>query len=327
MSFINFEKENKKFPMKKKKGRPKGPVPGSSKFARVVASSTVTNPSVAKKPISTNPSSDPLADSSLVVSQGALPATPVLNLISQPTRSVVPPLESVVSVEAKGALPVLPVALAGSSSDSAAVFENSSAAPLLSSGSSPHASPNPISSGNASLESSKDPAPAKLPWAQKFKSSLRNLKQMDPLTFLEDGTQVVVAPTSILLKTAEMWKGHIVAQFHGLCPPPSRIFSDLNPIWGRYGNITVRMISETASLIFIPAIATRDWVLDVGFWQAGNCSCSVYPWSPAGLLEVEELQTAPTWAILKNIPPQLYSLDGISVIASGIGEPLHTEKS
>lgn len=40
-----------------------------------------------------------------------------------------------------------------------------------------------------------------------------------------------------------------------------------------------------------------------------------------------ELKFAPTWAILKNVPPQLYSLDGISVIASAVGEPLHTEKS
>ncbi|CAE6012165.1 unnamed protein product [Arabidopsis arenosa] len=82
-----------------------------------------------------------------------------------------------------------------------------------------------------------------------------------------------------------------------------------------------------AALIFIPAINSRNWVTDIGFWQAGNCSCTVYPWSPEGLLKLEELQTAPTWAILKNVPPQLYSLEGISVIASGIGEPLHTEKS
>lgn len=40
-----------------------------------------------------------------------------------------------------------------------------------------------------------------------------------------------------------------------------------------------------------------------------------------------ELTTAPTWDVLKNVPPQMYSLDGISVIASAIGEPLHTEKS
>lgn len=41
----------------------------------------------------------------------------------------------------------------------------------------------------------------------------------------------------------------------------------------------------------------------------------------------QDLESATTWVILKNVPPQLYSLDGISVIASGIGETLHTEKS
>jgi len=165
------------------------------------------------------------------------------------------------------------------------------------------------------------------PWAAKFKDSLRNLKQMDLPSFLEDGTPVVVAPPSILLKTADMWKGHLVAQFHGLCPPSMKIFTDLNPIWGKFGNITVRIISETAALIFIPSQATRNWVVDIGFWHAGNCSCTVYPWSPDGPLELEELQFAPTWAVLKNVPPHLYFLEGISVIASGIGEPLHTEKS
>lgn len=49
--------------------------------------------------------------------------------------------------------------------------------------------------------------------------------------------------------------------------------------------------------------------------------------SPESNLAALELRTAPTWAILKNVPPQLYSLDGISVVASAIGEPLHTEKS
>lgn len=165
------------------------------------------------------------------------------------------------------------------------------------------------------------------PWATKFKDSLRNLKQMDPPSFLEDGTPVVVALPSILLKIAAMWKGHLVAQFHGLCPSSTTIFTDLHPIWGKFGNITVRMISETAALIFIPSTATRKWVVDIGFWQAGNCSCTVYPWSPNGPLELEELQFAPTWAVLKKVPPQFYSLEEISVIASGIGEPLHTKKS
>jgi len=71
---------------------------------------------------------------------------------------------------------------------------------------------------------------ATLPWAKKFKASLLNLKQMSSPTFLDDGTPVVVAPPSVLLKTAEMWKGHLIAQFWGLCPPDSNIFNDLNLI-------------------------------------------------------------------------------------------------
>lgn len=77
----------------------------------------------------------------------------------------------------------------------------------------------------------------------------------------------------------------------------------------------------------IPCISTREWVLQVGYWQAGNCSFSVYPWSPDASLYLPELETAPTWAVLENVPPQMNSLDEISVIASAIGEPLHTEKS
>lgn len=68
-------------------------------------------------------------------------------------------------------------------------------------------------------------------------------------------------------------------------------------------------------------------MLDVGYWQEGNVAFSVYPWSTDGHLAARELTSAPTWAVLKNVPPQLYSLDGISVVASGIGEPLHMEKS
>lgn len=72
---------------------------------------------------------------------------------------------------------------------------------------------------------------------------------------------------------------------------------------------------------------TREWVLQVGYWQVDHVAFSVFPWSPDGNLSPPELLTTPTWVVLKNVPPQLYSLDGISLVASRIGEPFHTEKS
>lgn len=184
---------------------------------------------------------------------------------------------------------------------------------------------------DAKLQSSSDqpslPSASAPSYAQRLKSSLRNLRKISNPTFLVDGTPVVQAPASVLLKTAELWKDHIVAHFHGTCPPPGKIFADLNPVWGKFGDITVRMVSETSCLIFVPNVQSREWVLQVGYWQVDHCAVSVFPWSVEGSLQDLELKFAPTWVILKNIPPQLYSLDDISVVASAVGEPLHTEKS
>lgn len=176
-------------------------------------------------------------------------------------------------------------------------------------------------------------APAAIPsieapfFAQRFKNSLRNLRKISSPTCEIDGIPVVLAPNSVVLQASEAWKDHIIAHFHGRCPSPSKIYDDLNPVWGKHGNITVRTLSQTAALIFVPSTASREWVLQVGYWQVDNCALTALPWTPGASLELQDLVTAPTWAVLKNVPPQLYSLDGISVIASGIGEPLHTENS
>lgn len=293
--------------MPKKKGRSPPFVPPSSKFARVLASAAGSLSLPGNLPISDSP--PPLPGVSTPSSSSA----PVVSLVE--TRGTLPPSPSELQVSSPVVNPVSEIS--STAVDTGPPASSSEARPNL----------NSASSSGLVQEASMSPPNTVLPWASKFKASLRNLKKMSPPTFLEDGTPVVVAPASVLLKTAAMWKGHIVAQFHGLCPPPAKIYADLNPIWGRFGNITIRKISETAALIFIPSVTTREWVVEVGFWQAGNCSCTVYPWSSEGPLELEDLQSAPTWAILKNVPPQLYSLEGISVIASAIGDPLHTEKS
>ncbi|CAE6062902.1 unnamed protein product [Arabidopsis arenosa] len=325
--------------MPKKKKKASRPVRPASKFDRVLASSKGSSSVHPSLQASATKSSDlsclvSIESSPQEALMGDLPAVPASVSSSVSALPDQIPSSSCFPVEAGLSNPKLPETLAISPPVVDTVCEISSTvvtSTLQGSSSSAQANldislpsvPNSVPSYADATKSQK----MDCPWATKFKASLRNLKQMEPPSFLDDGTPVVVAPPSVLLKTAAMWKGHLVAQFHGLCPPSTKIFSDLNPIWGRYGPITVRIISETAALIFIPSTATRQWVVDIGFWQAGNCSCTVYPWSPDGLLELEELQSAPTWAVLKNVPPQLYSLEGISVIASGIGEPLHTEKS
>ena len=91
-----------------------------------------------------------------------------------------------------------------------------------------------IASTPAAIPSSSAPT-----YAERFKASLRNLRKISDPTYLEDGTPVVQAPPAVLLQASEMWKDHIVVHFHGRRPHPAKIIADLNPVWGKFGNITV----------------------------------------------------------------------------------------
>jgi len=199
----------------------------------------------------------------------------------------------------------------------------------------------PVVDGIESSQVTIDPLPAieklvedttpmiddtQLIWAARFSANLRNLKKASQPTFTEDGTPKVRAPASVILKATDTWKDHIVAHFHGNPPPAGKIFVDLNPIWGKDGRINIRCLPSGTVLIYIPSEATRNWVLEVGCWQAGNCLFTVTACSPTVTLTPLKLVSLPIWIILKDFPPQLYSLPGLSIIASGIGEPLHTEK-
>lgn len=116
-------------------------------------------------------------------------------------------------------------------------------------------------------------------YAERFKASLRNLRNISAPTYLEDGTPVVQAPPAGLLQASEMWKDHLVAHFHSRRPRPTKIIADLNPVWGKFGNITVRTLTNTSCLIYIPSVQTREWVLQVGYWQVDHRAFSVYQWS------------------------------------------------
>ncbi|KAG7539858.1 Zinc knuckle CX2CX4HX4C [Arabidopsis thaliana x Arabidopsis arenosa] len=52
----------------------------------------------------------------------------------------------------------------------------------------------------------------------------------------------------------------------------------------------------------------------------------IAPWSTAETFDIPAISTIPVWVTLKNIPHRLYSISGISHIASGLGAPMATYK-
>lgn len=150
-------------------------------------------------------------------------------------------------------------------------------------------------------------------------------QKMASPTFADDGTPVVMAPESVILKSSDIWKGYLVAQFHGTTSSLAKIFADLNPIWGKQGRIRVRYHSKNVCLIFIPCEIIRKWVLDVGLWHSGKCAFPVFEWSPKINLAPMRLEYAPIWVLFRGIPQELWSLECFSTFATGVGIPVQSE--
>ncbi|KAG7579646.1 hypothetical protein ISN45_Aa03g037760 [Arabidopsis thaliana x Arabidopsis arenosa] len=135
----------------------------------------------------------------------------------------------------------------------------------------------------------------RFPWAAKMDPAARNLYRATSPEYLEDGTPKVTIPSHVMMQGLENQKGYVIGQFYRCSPPPGDA-------------------------------STRAWVLQRGLWHIDDCLLFVAPWSTAETFDIPEISTVPVWVTLKNIPHRLYSIPGISHIASGLGAPMATYK-
>lgn len=78
------------------------------------------------------------------------------------------------------------------------------------------------------------PSASPAPWSSLFKPAAQNLSKLATPTFHEEGIR---ATDSIILGSSQIWKDYLIAYFHGSPPSPAKIFSDLNPVWGKQGKL------------------------------------------------------------------------------------------
>ncbi|CAE5959388.1 unnamed protein product [Arabidopsis arenosa] len=167
----------------------------------------------------------------------------------------------------------------------------------------------------------------RFPWAAKMDPASRNLFRASEPEYLPDGTPKVTIPQHVLLQGLENHKEYVLGQFYRCLPPPGGlIFAVFNKLWGRKCRITIRKLGESSYLFHIPDESTRSWVIQRGLWHVDDCLMFVASWTPEATLAIPEIKTIPVWVTLKKIPNSLYSIAGISHIASGLGVPMATHK-
>ncbi|CAN1268580.1 hypothetical protein LINPERPRIM_LOCUS13233 [Linum perenne] len=95
----------------------------------------------------------------------------------------------------------------------------------------------------------------------------------------------------------------MVTQFLDIVPPMRVIRSMINRLWGYEGEVLPSILTEVLC----------NWVL-ARSWHIHHSAMVLIDFTPKEL---------PVWVVLKGVPPELITPEGVSWIASQVGSPVN----
>ncbi|CAA7061593.1 unnamed protein product [Microthlaspi erraticum] len=184
--------------------------------------------------------------------------------------------------------------------------------------SSESASANPSSLSNSADLPSK---PSKeFNWAAGLKSSCKIPESNVVVTTTPEGVPRVKVPNAVFKRGAKLHSDYIVGIFYGNPPSYGKIWGVLNYLWGKDRKVTIHNLTPNAFLFRIPSASLRNKVLQHELWRVGDSPFFVTEWKASFSLDPPSLKKAPIWATITNIPFDLVTDEGLSIIAKPLGK-------
>ncbi|KAK8690328.1 hypothetical protein V6N13_089021 [Hibiscus sabdariffa] len=121
------------------------------------------------------------------------------------------------------------------------------------------------------------------------------------------------------------WKNALVGQFIGSAPNFSAMQKIVEMLWRKSLLEKVSLVGSNLYVFKFANSIARDWVLENGPWHIQHKALVLRKWEP-NLPKLEfDLVRMPIWVHLFNVPLELYSQQGLSYIASVVGNPLYMD--
>lgn len=162
-------------------------------------------------------------------------------------------------------------------------------------------------------------------WSSLFADTAVKLSFVAPCT--KDGKKLVNIPKTILDQGISLWNDCLLGQFFGLPPKLQVMQSHVDKLWGRNGRVEVIPLVGEGLLFKFGDPATLSWVLERGPWFIACMPLLLQKWKTGLVLEKLTLDKFPLWVVLRGIPLELFTPEGLSCIASAIGTPLCLDKA
>ncbi|KAL0293423.1 UNVERIFIED_CONTAM: hypothetical protein Sangu_3237900 [Sesamum angustifolium] len=194
------------------------------------------------------------------------------------------------------------------------------APPLPSIGAAPTTSPPEILIGNVPLK----PCPNLFVSDDKIAAAFHNSSRKT-LTYIPPSVQnseVLVRPTiDIIREGSNRWNTTAVGYFLGKRPYFHHLNEFVRSIWP-----AVRDVKATSNGFFF--FNLKQWmeeVLEGGPWLYLGQPIVLQKWEPGMVLRKLKHTEVPVWIKLRHLPVELWTTDGLSTVASGIGRPLYVK--
>lgn len=149
------------------------------------------------------------------------------------------------------------------------------------------------------------------------------LKFHPPL--IKDAQVVVCPPVEVVEAGASKWADCVVGYFLDKQLPFSAVESIAKRIWRKFG--IQQVLSNDKGFFFFKFSqdGAHRRVIEAGPWHFGGKLMVLKQWSSQMKLEKDEFDTVPLWAQFYNVPLELWNEEGLSYIASAIGNPLYAD--
>ncbi|KAG7532469.1 Zinc finger PMZ-type [Arabidopsis thaliana x Arabidopsis arenosa] len=156
-------------------------------------------------------------------------------------------------------------------------------------------------------------------WAKNLTSSGKIPISSAPVSISTEGRPRVKVPNAVFERGAKLHEDYIVGVFYGKAPSYGKIWGVLNFLWGKDKRVTVHNLTNNAFLFYIPSPSLRKRVLQHELWRVGDSPFFVMPWTSEFTFNPPSLDRAPVWASIKNIPFDLITPEGLSIICRPLG--------
>ncbi|KAL2245415.1 UNVERIFIED_CONTAM: hypothetical protein Sindi_2809700 [Sesamum indicum] len=176
--------------------------------------------------------------------------------------------------------------------------------------------------GNIPLYASPEQASSEDKIAQVFNNSSRKtLAYVAPT--VQNGEVIVRPSLEIIREGSKRWKSTAVGYFLGKKPYFHHLKEFATSIWP-----ALRDVTATANGFFFfqfKSVIDMEEVIEGGPWFFQGQPIVLQKWEPGMAMRKLKHTQVPVWIKLRHLPVELWTTEGLSTVASGVGKPLYPD--